>query len=104
MANLKTTGVTSEPAVSTEKELPFTRQSIEIQNGKALVQEISAAMIEEREHTQSSDENTKQEYCPALRNTQTISHRRNHCRRRNSQMDTGDGRRLGIFSEMEAKP
>lgn len=61
MANLKTTGITSEPAVSTEKELPFTRQSIEIQNGKALVQEISAAMIEEREHTQSSDENTKQE-------------------------------------------
>lgn len=61
MSNVKAANAASEPAVSTEKELQFIKQQLEITGGETLIQEISRTSTEQQEkaHTDTRQEQPK---------------------------------------------
>lgn len=61
MSNIKAAATVPEPAVNAEKGLSFGEQPAELKARRALVRDLSAAAMEQREKNRASEENTKQE-------------------------------------------
>lgn len=60
MADIKTSGTSSEAAVQAEKEIQLARQQAEMKVGEALFREASRKITEQREAIQDHDKDTKQ--------------------------------------------